>query len=76
MEEINLQAEIQRLRDKAHEHSNLLMNHEGRLIGLEEDVSSIEKTLIVLEQQSKILKWLLGVASAILVSIISNGITL
>ena len=76
MEEIDLQAEIKKLRDKAHEQANLLMNHETRILGLEDDVSGIEKTLIVLEQQSKILKWLLAVASAILVSIVSNAATL
>ena len=76
MEEIDLQAEIKKLRDKAHEHGNLLMNHEGRIIDLEDGVSAIEKSLIILEQQSKILKWLLAVASAILVSIVSNAATL
>lgn len=76
MDDIDLQSEIKKLREKAHDHSNLLMNHENRILGLEEDVSGIERTLIVLEQQSKILKWLLAVASAILVSIVSNAATL
>ena len=73
-QEIDLKAEIERLREKSHDHANLLMDHEGRIIELEEDVTTIEKTLIILEQQSKILKWLLGVATAILVSVITNAI--
>jgi hypothetical protein len=76
MDELDLQAEIKKLREQSHDHSSLLMNHENRILGLEEDVSGIERTLIVLEQQSKILKWLLAVASAILVSIVSNAATL
>ena len=74
MEEIDLTAEIERLREKSHDLSNTVLNHEGRIIELEDDVGGIEKTLIVLEQQSKILKYLLGVATAILVSVITNAL--
>ncbi len=73
-QEIDLTSEIERLREKAHDHANMLLDHEGRLLEVEEDVSTIEKTLIVLNEQSKVLKWLLGVASAILVSIITNAL--
>ena len=73
-QEIDLTSEIERLREKSHDLSNTVLNHEGRLIELEDDVSAIEKSLIILNEQSKILKWLLGVASAILVSVITNAL--
>jgi peptidoglycan hydrolase CwlO-like protein len=85
-EEQDLMEEIKKLRDKAHYLSNTVLNHEGRIIHLEEDsekveskLDTLEKTmyimkesLVILESQSKILRWLLGVATAIFISLVGN----
>jgi len=84
--DLDLMEEINKLREKAHMLSNSVLDHEGRIIHLEEDsektenkVEMIERTmyimresLVILESQSKILKWLLGVATAIFISLVGN----
>lgn len=35
-------SEIKQLRDRSHDHANLLQNHEGRLDGHEDDIRDIK----------------------------------
>ncbi len=70
--EIDIKEEIEKLRRKAHDHANVLTDHEGRIIDLEETTDTMEKTLIELKGQSKILKYILGVATAIFVSLVTK----
>ena len=89
-EDQDLMEEIKKLRDKAHSLSNTVLNHEGRIITLEEgsdkaetkldtlekSMYMIRESLVVLESQSKILRWLLGVATAIFVSLVGNYVNM
>ena len=79
----DLEREIILLREKSHKLSNLAVDHENRILILETDMyeqsntlKAVRDSLLVLQGQSKILKWLLGVATAILVSVVSKGISL
>ena len=79
----DLEREIILLREKSHKLSNLAVDHENRLLILEEDMyeqsntlKAVRDSLLVLQGQSKILKWLLGVVTAILVSVVTKGISL
>lgn len=77
----DLEREIILLRDKSHKLSNFVVEHESRILSLEEDMertnkvmNAVRDSLLVIEGQGKLLKWLIGVATAILVSVITKGL--
>ena len=84
MVENKLDKEVYWLREKAHKHSNYLLKQEGKLMLVEQDMDNVkekvdkfeetlaetQKVMLMLQNQSRILKWLLGLTTSVLIAFI------
>ena len=82
MVENKLDKEVYWLREKAHKHSNYLLKQEGKLMLVEQDMDNVkekldkfeetlaetQKVMLMLQNQSRILKWLLGLTTSVLIA--------
>lgn len=82
MVENKLDKEVYWLREKAHKHSNYILKQEGKIMLVDQDMDNVkekldkfeetlaetQKVMLMLQNQSRILKWLLGLTTSVLIA--------